>query len=248
MEYIETSDGQIQADFARRVGQVLLHYEAGMTHRRPLDCYEATLTICLLQSLLTTCVELINSKSKKDRTGLVTISGQSISEDPARFGLNMDCITQQWHSDRDLTYRECLRNALSHPLPQQSGTHKTTGYTSWKSASGEIEGFTFVHSPWVNRTGSDVQPRYKVGEADLNKLEYELRSWSSRHDTSGLTVVPIAGRRHQIYLGANPFVPVLQLDLSTTQLRTLTLTLSEHLAEPLAQPQPMLTLTHHSIV
>ena len=42
MEYIETSDRQIQADFARRTGQVLLHYEAGMAHRRPLDCYEAT--------------------------------------------------------------------------------------------------------------------------------------------------------------------------------------------------------------
>ncbi len=39
MEYIETSDGQIQA---RRVGHVLLHYEAGMAHRRSLDCYEAT--------------------------------------------------------------------------------------------------------------------------------------------------------------------------------------------------------------
>ena len=28
MEYVETPDGQIQADFERRVGQVLLHYEA----------------------------------------------------------------------------------------------------------------------------------------------------------------------------------------------------------------------------
>ena len=39
-----------------------------------------------------------------------------------------------------------------------------TGYTSWKSASGEIEGFTFVHSPWVNRTGSDIQPRSLVSQ------------------------------------------------------------------------------------
>ena len=39
MEYIETSDRQIQA---RRVGLVLLHNEAGMAHRRSLDYYEAT--------------------------------------------------------------------------------------------------------------------------------------------------------------------------------------------------------------
>lgn len=30
MEYIETPDGQMQADFARRVGPVLLHYEAAI--------------------------------------------------------------------------------------------------------------------------------------------------------------------------------------------------------------------------
>jgi hypothetical protein len=36
MEYNETPDGQIQADFARRVGQVLLHYEAGMAQMKPV--------------------------------------------------------------------------------------------------------------------------------------------------------------------------------------------------------------------
>lgn len=240
MEYIETPDGKIQADFARRVGQVLLHYEAGMAGTAPHDSYEATLTICLLQTLLTNCVELIKSKGNHDRTGLTEISGRTIAENPALFGLNPSCITHQWSSDRDLTYREvlqCLRNALSHPLPQQRGAYKTTGYTTWKSQSGQIEGFTFVQSPWVNRTGSDVLPKFKVVEADLPKLANELRFWSSDHQTSGLAVVPIAGRKHQIFRGAEPFVPVLQIDISTTQLRTLTLTLSEHLAEPLLQLQ-----------
>jgi hypothetical protein len=35
MEYIETPDGQIQADFARRVGRVVLHYEAAMERSDP---------------------------------------------------------------------------------------------------------------------------------------------------------------------------------------------------------------------
>lgn len=238
MEYIETPDGQIQADFARRVGQVLLHYEDGIARSEPQDSYEATLTICLLQTLLTNCVELIKSKSKQDRTGLTAISGRTIAENPVLFGLSPTCITHQWPSDRDLTYREvlqCLRNALSHPLPQQRGTYKTTGYTTWKSRSGQIEGFTFVQSPWVNSTGSDVLPRFKVLEADLPKLATELRFWSSDHQTSGLAVVPIAGKKHQIFRGAEPFVPFLQIDISTTQLRTLTLNLSERLAEPLLQ-------------
>lgn len=34
MEYVETPDGQIQADFARRVGQVLLNFEVGVAYAR----------------------------------------------------------------------------------------------------------------------------------------------------------------------------------------------------------------------
>lgn len=238
MEYIETPDGQIQADFARRVGQVLLHYEAGTALAPKQDSYEATLTICLLQSLLTNCVELIKGKNKKDRTGLTTIAGMSILQEPALFGLNPSCITHRWQSDRDLTYREvlqCLRNALSHPLPQQSGEYKTTGYTTSKSKTGEIEGFTFVQSPWVNSTGSDLLPRFKVDEKELSKLGNELKWWSSDHGTTGLSVVPIQGRKHQIFCGSEPFIPYLHIDISTIQLRTLTMTLSDRLSEPLTQ-------------
>lgn len=80
MEHIETPDDQIQADFARRVGRVLLHYEAAMERSDPQDSYEATLTICLLQALLTNCIELIKSRNKQDLTGLTAIAGKSIAE------------------------------------------------------------------------------------------------------------------------------------------------------------------------
>lgn len=228
MEYVKTPDGQIQADFARRVGRVLLHYEAGISHAAPQDSYEATLTICLLQTLLTNCVELIKAKKKRDSSGLAAIASKTIVEAPDLFGLSPTCITHQWPSERELTYREilqCLRNALSHPLPQQRGIYKTTGYTTWKSATGEIEGFTFVQSPWVNSTGSDVAPRFKVVEADLPNLTKELKNWSTDHHTPGLGVLSVAGHKYQIHLGAKPFVPVLQIDISTVQLRSMTLAL-----------------------
>ena len=69
MECIETPDSQMQADFARRVGRVVLHYEAAMERSDPQGSYEATLTICLLQALLTNCIELIKSRNKQDLTG-----------------------------------------------------------------------------------------------------------------------------------------------------------------------------------
>ena len=247
MEFISTPDGQIQADFARRVGQVLLHYEAGASRGQPQDSYEATLTICLLQALLTNCVELIDKKLKNDRTGLTQIASRSLEEDPALFGLNLQCIKQQWPSDRPLMYREIfkgLRNALSHPLPQKANGLPTTGYTTWKSPSGMIEGFRFIQSPWVNRSGSDVTSNYKVELvkkhwSTLEKvkkppLDDVIKDWSSNYGTSGLTVQTGPDGCNRIFLGTEPFIPYLQLDLSTAQLRTLTLSLSERLAEPLS--------------
>lgn len=236
-EYIETPDGQIQADFARRVGQVLLHYEAGAALGQPQDSYEATLTICLLQALLTNCVELIDKKVKNDRTGLTQDASRSLKEDPALFGLNLQCITRQWPSDRPLKYREifkCLRNALSHPLPQKANGFPTTGYTTWKSPSGMIEGFRFIQSPWVNRSGSDVADRYKAKDEDRPELEMVMNAWSSNHGTSGLSIEPGSDGLNRIFLGEKRFIPCLQLDISTTQLRTMTLSLSDRLAEPLS--------------
>jgi len=241
MEYTSTPNGQIQADFARRVGQVLLHYEAGVALGQSQDSYEATLTICLLQALLTNSVELINSKAKYDRTGLRQIASRSLKEDPALFGLNLQCITQQWPSNRPLKYREifeCLRNAVSHPLPQKAEGLPTTGYTTWKSPSGMIEGFRFIQSPWVNRSGSDLASRHKVTDEDRPRLEKVMNSWCSNYGTAGLTVQPGPDGLNRIFLGQQSFIPCLQLDISTVQLRTMTLTLSERLAEPLSVVMP----------
>lgn len=240
-EYIQTPDGQIQADFARRVGQVLLHYEAGVALEQPQDSYEATLTICLLQALLTNCVELIDKKVKNDRTGLKKIASRSLEEDPALFGLNLQCITRQWPSDRPLKYREifkCLRNALSHPLPQKDNGLPTTGYTTLKSPSGMIEGFQFIQSPWVSRSGLDVTDRYKAKDEDLPELKKAMEEWRSNFGTSVLTVQRGLDGLNRIFLGEQRFIPCLQLDISTAQLRTMTLTLSERLAEPLSVVRP----------
>jgi hypothetical protein len=236
-EYIATPDGQIQADFARRVGQVLLHYEAGPALGQPQDSYEATLTICLLQALLTNRVELIDKRLKNDITRLTQDASRSVEEAPALFGLNLPCITQQWPSDRPLRYREifkCLRNALSHPLPQKANGLPTTGYTTWNSPSEMIEGFQFIQSPWVNRSGSDVTDSFKVEDKERPKLQKVMENWRSNYGTSGLTVQPGRDGLNRIFLGEQRFIPYLRLDISTTQLRTMTLNLSERLAEPLS--------------
>ena len=229
MEYIKTSDGQIHADFARRAGKLLLQYEETSTQRQPEDDCEATLTLCLLQALLTNCIEILNSKSKADGTGLRAIAGRSFYQEPILFGFNSGCITHQWAPGQQLEFRHvlgCIRNALSHPLPQNIGTYKTTGYTTWMSGSGNIEGFTFVQSPWVSRSGKTLQDRFKVDESNVAALQKTMDKWVSEYGTSNLAIRQIPKRLYQIYLGEEPFVPYLQLDFTTRQLRTLTLTLS----------------------
>ena len=65
MEYHRTDDGQIQADLARRLGIVLRQYhEQISTH----DKYEVSLSLSILQTLLTNCVELSDALTKKQNS------------------------------------------------------------------------------------------------------------------------------------------------------------------------------------
>jgi len=61
---MKNEDGQIQADFARRVGQILLQYDSSSGQVTDVTRYDATLVICLLQTLVINCQQLIRNKSK----------------------------------------------------------------------------------------------------------------------------------------------------------------------------------------
>ena len=225
MEYARTASGQIQADFARRAGQLLLQYERLSRALPAKDRYESTLTLALLQSMLTICWELLKDSQSSRRT--------SVS---ALFGLAPECVVQSWPAARGLTYREvfeCLRNSLSHPGVQQQAVYPVTGYTTMESGSGQIEQFEFVWSPWVNGTGSDLLSRYAPRDASDSvrvQLLTTATHWASNHGVDGLAVQPNAAGLWRVAYQGQPFVPVLKLRLDVRQLRTLALTLSDQLA------------------
>ena len=143
MEYERTDDGQIQAAFAQRVGQLLVQYDQWRHQVPTVEQFEATLTIALLQSLLTMCNELIRKKKEpREIRSLAWLADRRLDEEPPLLGLTVDCVMQRWPSKKGLTYRdiiECLRNALSHPLPQTSVGLPTTGFTTVQGASDLIE-------------------------------------------------------------------------------------------------------------
>lgn len=240
MEYERTPAGQIQADFARRAGQLLLQYERIGRDLSPDEQFESTLAVALLQSMLTICLELLNRGSgQRVGTELRDVARLLVLDEPARMGLEPKCVVECWPSTRGLTYREvfeCLRHALSHPCPQGGTTYPVTGYTTVAQASGHIELFEFVQSSWVNGKGSGLSPTYAPGKTDdaaKTKAEECVRRWASNASVEGLELRKNADGKWRVYLGDSLFVPVLRIRLTVQQLRTLTLTLSDLLSSSL---------------
>lgn len=244
MEYARTPAGQIQVDFARRAGQLLLQYEQLSIGLPAEERFEATLAVALLQSMLTICQEMLRRSPKRSvrgaaGAGLSAMASRSVLDEPALLGLEADCIVETWPSTRGLTYREvfeCLRNALSHPCPQGGTKYPVTGYTTVASKAGCIAVFEFVQSSWVNRNGNDLLPRFapdKTDEEAGRKLQVEVKGWADNAAVVGLVARRNADGQWRVYRGGEQFVPVLRIRLTVQQLRTLTLTLSDLLSSSL---------------
>lgn len=247
MEQETTADGQIHASIAKRVGLLLTQYETLTGHLPANQRYEATLCLSLLQTLLTQCVELIESSELSE---LKTALDQPLSNDPSLFGLNMACVqtNAMWSADK-LTHRsviQSLRNAMSHPNKQTGSTHPVTGFTQCLSDSApsedglrEIEGFEFIHSPWVLKSGNDVNAGWTALTTDAKKkqqLENKVCKFKTNHGFQDLTVEHRSNESYyKVFQGGDLFIPVLKLKLTTADLRTLTLELSRHLSSPLNQ-------------
>jgi hypothetical protein len=239
MEYERTEDGQIQAAFAQRLGQLLVQYDHWRQQVPEAEQFESTLTIALLQSLLTMCQELIYSKPEPGDsayTAVVQLAKRSLEDEPVLLGLSRDCVVQRWPSERDITYREvieCLRHALSHPGHQTNEGFPRTGFISVPGSSGMVEAYEFTQSPWVNRTGSGLSPKWfsNVKSADPpEKLVGTVKDWASNARVNEIEVKQLNGRWQPARHG-QPFIPVLRLRIDVRQLRVFTAELSDYLSE-----------------
>lgn len=234
MEYERTPDGQIQADFARRIGFIADQYQRLFNLESEGDHYHATLILVLLQSLLTCCTQLFDRKVETKNSALMQFARQELEQD-----FQCSSVIERWPSRRSLTNRElleCLRNAVCHPCPQTQEGLPRTGFTSWKSDSGHIAGFIFTHSPWVNNDGAELNPRYisrDVDERGPSRLENERRRFAERYDVADLSVRSDGAGRLRIFHLDDPFIPVLRVRLNNEELSKLTMRLCGYLSAPL---------------
>ncbi len=113
MEYFRTKNGQIQADLSFRLGQILMQYTQQIKSE---DKYEVTLCLAILQKLLTNCVELLNSMSKRAR---INNPFTMLLKNTNEWGFSLGSIKiNTFKKESELTPEKVIRhirNSLSHP-------------------------------------------------------------------------------------------------------------------------------------
>ena len=239
MEYERTNDGQIHAAFSMRVGEIIQQYEKLSVHLPKEKRYEATLCLAMLQSQLTAAAEILNSKTRLRSSSLGLYASRRITEEPALMGFEQSCIRTCW-SPGQTTYRqllESLRHSMSHPLPQMRQPLPVTGFTAWEADSGDVEGYTFVHSPFVSARGRNQKLAFTALPDDakaFGNLEEKCKYWENNYRISGLQIKEADDGALQIFQNDIPFVPVMTIGMNTQQLRTFTLALCDFMSERLS--------------
>ena len=164
--------GLVRAGVALHAGRLLDQY-AGLTRDVPPSLrHEATLTICVLQSLLTNCWELymyLGSRKHSRVLGPIYEFVDALLDEE-----DVEVVTVFPDEVEELKPKaliEHLRNALSHPTVRETSP-STTGYTSVKDGSGYIVRMRFTDSPDLNGKGN---PRKGVvGEPRVFTIELPL--------------------------------------------------------------------------
>lgn len=227
MEYYRQPNNKIQAGFALHVGNLLKQYGALTANLDPKATYDATLTICALQSLLTTCIELLNAMKENQKA----IFASEIPDLPRLWGIKRSFITRNTFP-QPLTYERLLkhlRNSLSHPTSPERGDFPSTGYSTVPDQSGIISLIRFVDSPWIDcgRTHS------KASSSTKAKVVKTVETFERQWGNANLEVrCNPTSKKYEVYHGQEIFLPVFEAEFSLSALRDLATGLSNHLAQP----------------
>ena len=227
-EYFREDRYRIQAGFALNTGKLLAQYLRFTAELKPQEKYEATLTICALQALLTNCAELLKAMKRHHKTAWA----EPVVDLPRYFRIKRSFIITNTFGP-DLTHEDFithLRNALSHPSSRARGATglETTGYTTVPDGSGVVTRFRFVSSPWVDR-GNLLS---RVCSLSEDKVKVEMETFERKHRLEFPLDVRSDGSRYRIYQGKDQYLPVFIAELSLVELTELALDLSNHLAQP----------------
>jgi hypothetical protein len=223
MEYHRTEDGQIQADLARRLGIILKQYYDIVSNG---EKYEVTLSLSILQTLLTNCIELMNSLNKRDKKDNPLFKSPIDTE---LWGISENNIVVNTFLTNQLTVDfviRHIRNALSHPTKINSEIQiQTTGYSTMQTGSNIIENIYFVSSPDLNGRGN--RKSYSHDRA--------LQLLQDGTFPEGAEIQELANGMYAFIKDNNPFYRIFKISFTPREIAQLAFGLSNYLSQPLIE-------------
>jgi hypothetical protein len=228
MNYYQDNKHKIQADMAYRIGKICLQYE--QTTRLPKTDFAITLNLCLLQNLLTHCIELLDQMSKPARRAL----GLSValgSDSP--WGLDKINIIRNTFED-DLTVAQFLRhirNGLSHPTgTDKDSSFPSTGYNSIKDDHDHIVALFFSSSPDTKKN----QPR-RFDTLEEAKAYLDRVRGTKKNSYCNVTAAKNEEGSYGLHFDGKPFARQFACIFTCPQMKNLVLGLSNLLAQPVIE-------------
>jgi len=225
MEYYQDPHHRIQADIALRIGKIALQYD--VMPRPPQEDFSVTLHLCILQNLLTNCVELFDAMSRPAQRELGLCA---LHEKDAPWGLAEIKIVRNTFEEK-LTAAQILRhirNAMSHPTGTDlTSPFSSTGYNSIPDGSGSISSIVFSSSPDTKRNRHRTWAKPEQAKAHLARIR-----GSNEKSFPHIMAEQSADGAYGLFRHGEPFAREFVAILSTTQIRSLVLGLSNLLAQP----------------
>jgi hypothetical protein len=240
-EYFREPENLIQADFAYRIGKIALQYNECTKDFDQMLVYESTLNICLLQNLLTSCLELIDAMSKDQRTN--HYFSTTFDDNSCFWELSRSMVRKDTFIRERVTYKnviEHLRNALSHPTPSDPNTEEypSTGFTTPGPTGSDIKSFIFIDSP--NVRNKRPFPKNYDRESDARQRLIQLGSPPDFY----VEPVEINGEtKYQIWTDGKSHLQIFWIEIPVKTLTDLVLQLSNFLAQPVQQKWDGKTIT-----
>jgi hypothetical protein len=230
--YQETPDKRIRADFALRIGKLFTSYEKTQVSLEPNEQFDATMTVVLLQSLLTTCSELMKNPPYSEffKKPLVDV--------PAFWGIRSDMVVRNSFPDQ-LTHKlviDRIRHSLSHPSFGDVGNkYPVSGFKNINDNKGKIVAFSFVNSPDIKYEGKVESFKTPDSEHAKKALKTLQDGINKANGNQKLEFVKKPNDKFEIYCEEKPYVRVFQIDIPIVALKSLLLELSNYLSQPIQQ-------------
>ena len=228
MEYFQDPRNQIQADIAYRLGMIAIQYQTLSVPAK--EDFSVTLDVCILQNLVTTCAELLDSMTRPERKASILTADIGNSR---IWGLKTEMIESTF--DGELTGKfvlKRLRNALCHPTALViNDPFPSSGYATIPDGSKKIHQYCFVNSPDVRKSGHPNSYSRSAAERQLEK------ALGDGDMPEGVGIMRKQNEANKFCFGRDgkPFARIFKIILTVEEIHALVIGLSNHLAQPIQE-------------